>query len=146
MLNLGTQNNSKHKTVELDEAKLEIKRLKESLDKYKSSSNKIIIPSQHISSSSTDNHHHHCDETNSNNSTNLTQTTINQYNGQISDLNKKIKTLEETIRELHKNLGSKKQEENALLNDMEITGQAYEETQVRLINYVTFGFIYSHII
>lgn len=42
---------------------------------------------------------------------------------------KKIKQLEDNIRDLHRNLSNKKQEETALLNDMEITGQAYEDMQ-----------------
>jgi E3 ubiquitin-protein ligase BRE1 len=37
--------------------------------------------------------------------------------------------LEDNIRDLHKNLNNKRQEEAALLNDMEITGQAYEDMQ-----------------
>ena len=45
---------------------------------------------------------------------------------------KKFKAQEEKIIELHKMLSNKKQEEAALLNDMEITGQAYEDMQVRL--------------
>ncbi len=37
--------------------------------------------------------------------------------------------MEDNIRDLHKNLNNKRQEEAALLNDMEITGQAYEDMQ-----------------
>jgi E3 ubiquitin-protein ligase BRE1 len=45
------------------------------------------------------------------------------------DYSKKVKNLEDTIRDLHKNLNNKKHEESALLNDMEITGQAFEDMQ-----------------
>lgn len=48
----------------------------------------------------------------------------------LNDYIKKIKSLEENVRELHKMLNNKKQEEAALLNDMEITGQAFEDMQV----------------
>lgn len=121
---MSSQTAPKHKIVELEEAKLEIKRLKEALDRYKSSSSKIIIPTQQIPTQAPDQasgaHHHH-------------------HHGQdehacasvANDHLKKIKSLEETVRELHKNLNSKKQEETALLNDMEITGQAFEDMQVR---------------
>jgi E3 ubiquitin-protein ligase BRE1 len=47
----------------------------------------------------------------------------------IVDYSKKIKSLEDNLRDLHKNLNNKRQEEAALLNDMEITGQAYEDMQ-----------------
>ena len=129
---------SKHKLAELDEAKSEIKRLKESLDKYKSisSSSKIIVPTQQIpsisspSASSTSSHHHHHhhhhhEETGS--------STTPGVGSLVNDYIKKVKSLEETIRELHKSLSSKKQEETALLNDMEITGQAFEDMQVSLV-------------
>lgn len=79
---------------ELDDAKREIKRLREQL--------KL-------------NHHHHDHSEHSHLTT--------------SDYIKKIKSLEETIKELNKHLSSKKQEETALLNDMEITGQAFEDMQ-----------------
>ena len=45
------------------------------------------------------------------------------------DYSKKLKSLEDNIRDLHKSLNNKKQEEVALLNDMEITGQAFEDMQ-----------------
>ncbi len=121
--NVSSQNAPKHKIVELEEAKLEIKRLKEALDRYKSSSSKIIIPTQQIPTqpapdqASGAHHHHGQDE--------------HAYASAANDHLKKIKSLEETVRELHKNLNSKKQEETALLNDMEITGQAFEDMQVR---------------
>ncbi len=120
---MSSQNAPKHKIVELEEAKLEIKRLKEALDRYKSSSSKIIIPTQQIPTqpapdqASGAHHHHGQDE--------------HAYASAANDHLKKIKSLEETVRELHKNLNSKKQEETALLNDMEITGQAFEDMQVR---------------
>ena len=71
---------------ELDEARQEIKRLKETVDKLPSGVAGV-------------------------------------------DYAKKIKSLEDNVRDLHKNLSNKKQEEIALLNDMEITGQAYEDMQ-----------------
>jgi hypothetical protein len=55
-------------------------------------------------------------------STSSSSTTVNYYN-------KKIKVLEDNVRELHRSLNNKKQEETALLNDMEITGQAFEDMQ-----------------
>jgi E3 ubiquitin-protein ligase BRE1 len=42
---------------------------------------------------------------------------------------KKIKHLEEQIRDLQRSLNNKKLEETALLNDMEITGQAFEDVK-----------------
>ena len=83
---------------ELDEAKMEIKRLKEIVDKFNSSS-KIK------------------DEPQTTSSTNSVDST------------KKIKSLEDNIHDLRKSLSNKKQEEAALLNDMEITGQAFEDMQ-----------------
>jgi len=123
----GPQASLKHKIGELEEAKLEIKRLKESLDRYKSPTlNKIIIPTQQIPTQmlldnpTTGQSHHHNEKDE------------NAYLSAATDYTKKIKSLEETIRELHKNLSSKKQEETALLNDMEITGQAFEDMQVTI--------------
>lgn len=93
------------KPNELDDAKREIKRLREQLDKYKSNKHVTTPTTSNLTSPVTQHHHHDHDSL------------------------KKIKSLEETIRELHKNLNSKKQEETALLNDMEITGQAFEDMQ-----------------
>lgn len=45
------------------------------------------------------------------------------------DAIRKIKKHEETIAELQKNLAAQKQEEEALLNEMEVTGQAFEDMQ-----------------
>ena len=45
------------------------------------------------------------------------------------------------MRELHKMLGNKKQEEAALLNDMEITGQAFEDMQVIMAAIEVFLFL-----
>ncbi|XP_074640855.1 E3 ubiquitin-protein ligase Bre1-like [Tubulanus polymorphus] len=52
------------------------------------------------------------------------------------DAIRKIKKHEETIDELQKNLKAQKQEEDAMLNEMEVTGQAFEDMQeqnVRLL-------------
>ncbi len=108
--------NTKAKSVELEEYKQEIKRLKESLEKLKG--NKSILstsssPSTHTNNSNHHHSHHHTAD-------DATPST---------DQTKKIRSLEENIRELHKNLSNKKQEEAALLNDMEITGQAFEDMQ-----------------
>ncbi|XP_013378606.1 E3 ubiquitin-protein ligase BRE1A-like isoform X2 [Lingula anatina] len=49
---------------------------------------------------------------------------------------RKIKRLEESIADLQRNLAAQKQEEEALLNEMEVTGQAFEDMQeqnIRLI-------------
>ncbi|XP_060078358.1 E3 ubiquitin-protein ligase Bre1-like [Ylistrum balloti] len=45
------------------------------------------------------------------------------------DAIRKIKKMEETITELQKNLTSQKQKEEALLDEMEVTGQAFEDMQ-----------------
>lgn len=45
------------------------------------------------------------------------------------DAMKKIRSLEETLASLHKNLAAQKQEEEALLSEMEVTGQAFEDMQ-----------------
>ncbi|XP_069135020.1 E3 ubiquitin-protein ligase Bre1-like [Argopecten irradians] len=45
------------------------------------------------------------------------------------DAIRKIKKMEETISELQKNLTSQKQKEEALLDEMEVTGQAFEDMQ-----------------
>lgn len=42
---------------------------------------------------------------------------------------KKIKILEDTLQQLQKTLAAQKQEEDALLNEMEVTGQAFEDMQ-----------------
>ncbi|CAF0739459.1 unnamed protein product [Didymodactylos carnosus] len=41
----------------------------------------------------------------------------------------KIRTLQDSVRELEKNLETRKQEEAALLNEIEVTGQAFEDMQ-----------------
>ncbi|RNA44393.1 E3 ubiquitin- ligase Bre1 isoform X2 [Brachionus plicatilis] len=115
---------------ELEEAKQEIKRLKECLEKLKSSSSsstKLILPTQSIPSNSPSTryhhkleHHHHHDESSN---------PANSSSSSNADNAKKIKSLEDSIKELQKNLNNKKQEEVALLNDMEITGQAFEDMQ-----------------
>lgn len=45
------------------------------------------------------------------------------------DAMKKIRCLEETVAALHKSLAAQKQEEEALLSEMEVTGQAFEDMQ-----------------
>lgn len=45
------------------------------------------------------------------------------------DAHKRIKYLDEQIEKLKKDVQSSKQEEETLLNEMEVTGQAYEEGQ-----------------
>ncbi|KAK0057272.1 E3 ubiquitin-protein ligase Bre1 [Biomphalaria pfeifferi] len=45
------------------------------------------------------------------------------------DAMRKIKKMEETIIELQKNLANQKQREEALLNDLDVTGQAFEDMQ-----------------
>lgn len=45
------------------------------------------------------------------------------------DAMKKIRSLEETVNNLHKSLAAQKQEEEALLSEMEVTGQAFEDMQ-----------------
>ncbi|XP_064619535.1 E3 ubiquitin-protein ligase BRE1B-like isoform X2 [Lineus longissimus] len=45
------------------------------------------------------------------------------------DAIRKIKKMEETINDLQKKLDAQKQEEEALLNEMEVTGQAFEDMQ-----------------
>lgn len=45
------------------------------------------------------------------------------------DAMKKIRGLEETVASLHKSLTAQKQEEEALLSEMEVTGQAFEDMQ-----------------
>lgn len=42
---------------------------------------------------------------------------------------KKIKILEDSLQQLQKQLAAQKQEEDALLNEMEVTGQAFEDMQ-----------------
>ena len=42
---------------------------------------------------------------------------------------KKIQKLEESNRELQKQLQAQKQEEDALLSEMDVTGQAFEDMQ-----------------
>ena len=121
---------------QLEEAKAEIKRLRDALEQqqqqqkgskatnHKPSPNDDISsnnPAQASTSSSSSHHQHHA-----------------QHHGGSGsvDAKMKIKSLEETIDKLYKSLSSKKQEEAALLADMEITGQAFEDMQeqnVRLI-------------
>ena len=110
--------NTNNKTNELDDAKREIKRLKEQLEKFKTT-NKHVNTISNITSPTSASH-----------SNSLYHNNEEQNIIGLCDYSKKIKSLEETIRELHKNLNSKKQEETALLNDMEITGQAFEDMQV----------------
>ncbi|XP_072032678.1 E3 ubiquitin-protein ligase BRE1B-like [Amphiura filiformis] len=45
------------------------------------------------------------------------------------DQRRKIRTLEEAVHQLQKKLGEKKQEEEALLSEMDVTGQAFEDMQ-----------------
>lgn len=45
------------------------------------------------------------------------------------DEHKKMTKYEEIIRELQKNVAAHKQQEQALLNEMEVTGQAFEDMQ-----------------
>ena len=117
--NPAGSSNPKTKSIELEEAKLEVKRLKELLDRYKlNKNNPGHTQGEHSSS-------HHPSE----------HTQHNSSSSHPPDYLKKIKSLEENIRELHKSLNSKKQEETALLNDMEITGQAFEDMQVRNLRY-----------
>jgi E3 ubiquitin-protein ligase BRE1 len=40
-----------------------------------------------------------------------------------------LRSFQETIRDLEKNLETRKQEEAALLNEIEVTGQAFEDMQ-----------------
>jgi len=47
----------------------------------------------------------------------------------LGDKQKRFKALDDTIRDLQRALNAKKVEETALLNDMEITGQAFENMQ-----------------
>jgi E3 ubiquitin-protein ligase BRE1 len=119
--------------TELEESKIEIKRLRECLERFKS---KTLLPAQQIpinspfsisssspassSSNSAASHRHHRD---------LTEEKLNSSSISNDQHLKKIRVLEDQIRELHKSLSNKKQEEAALLNDMEITGQAFEEMQ-----------------
>lgn len=52
------------------------------------------------------------------------------------DAVRRIKQLEDNIAQLHKSVAAQKQEEEALLNEMEVTGQAFEDMQeqnIRLI-------------
>lgn len=143
--NNSSSSSGKHKS-ELDEARMEIKRLKECIDKMKSatsSSSKVIIPTQQIpaNSSSPSTHHAHHDEHASTPTSNSTPTSSSSSsNPSVNEHIKKIKTLEENVRELHKSLNNKKQEEVALLNDMEITGQAFEDMQVNFIKKKSISF------
>uniref|UniRef100_H2Y1D0 E3 ubiquitin protein ligase n=2 Tax=Ciona intestinalis TaxID=7719 RepID=H2Y1D0_CIOIN len=49
--------------------------------------------------------------------------------GPDADSLRKMKVLEETIIELRRNLSATKQEEEALLSEMDVTGQAFEDMQ-----------------
>jgi myosin heavy subunit len=135
---------------ELEECKIEIKRLRESLDKLKSTIgstsqnssiiSRAILPVQQITISSPVNlTTSPSNSTPTNSIKNTRELDYERPSSNSSVLNsnlstdqslKKIRTLEESIRELHKNLNNKKQEESALLTDMEITGQAFEDMQV----------------
>jgi E3 ubiquitin-protein ligase BRE1 len=165
----GNSSNPKYK-IELEDAKQEIKKLREILDKSKltssvsvsstsntfattSNSSNKSIPTQQISSQSSspstsqqsllsnESNEPKLTQNPSSSSFSITANTVSLNNSSSSsssthDYLKKIKSLEETIRDLHKNLSNKKQEEAALLNDMEITGQAFEDMQeqnVRLL-------------
>jgi E3 ubiquitin-protein ligase BRE1 len=112
-------------------------RLREALEKNKKPSNSTIASPSSLSStthqvsSSTGNHvgdeHSNTPTSSSNQSSSMaTATPIHSSESHY----KKIRQLEDQVRDLHKNLSNKKQEEAALLNDMEITGQAFEDMQV----------------
>ena len=128
----------------------EAKRLRDLFERLKSVSKSVSSSSSTNSiisspSSSTSNQHHHADEASTpsqlaphppppppqphtpSSSSSSSSATTNAAN---VDYIKKIRSLEENIKELHKSLSNKKQEEAALLNDMEITGQAFEDMQV----------------
>jgi len=47
----------------------------------------------------------------------------------IFKVQNKMRSYQETIRDLEKNLETRKQEEAALLNEIEVTGQAFEDMQ-----------------
>jgi E3 ubiquitin-protein ligase BRE1 len=114
-------------------------RLKETLEREKNkkpSNSTIASPSSssstsHHVSSSTGNQvgdEHSNTPTSSNQLSSATTTTTTTTHSSDSHY-KKIRQLEDQVRDLHKNLSNKKQEEAALLNDMEITGQAFEDMQ-----------------
>jgi chromosome segregation ATPase len=129
---------------ELEEAKIEIRRLKESLEKYKSNinqSSKSHIPTQQVipitNNTINDNSKMSSPSTAPSDQQQPPMVSKNEKHNkdQLSDYSKKIKSLEELVRDLHKSLNNKKQEETALLNDMEITGQAFEDMQVFINNF-----------
>ena len=115
-------------------------RAKEAYEKdknKKSSSSVIASPSSssstthHVSSSTGNNAGDEHSNTPTSSSNQLSSSTSSAAPTHLNDINyKKIRQLEDQVRDLHKNLSNKKQEEAALLNDMEITGQAFEDMQV----------------
>lgn len=54
---------------------------------------------------------------------------IKAFSEKLNDKQKRFKALDDSIRDLQRSLNAKKVEETALLNDMEITGQAFEDMQ-----------------
>lgn len=131
-----------------DETKAELKRTRELFEKLKS-----VMSSKSLTSSSplpTGNSHHHSDETTPLPSTptsagHSASSSHGSSSGTSVDYLKKIRSLEENVKELHKSLSNKKQEEAALLNDMEITGQAFEDMQVFLFFLLFSAFFSLHI-
>lgn len=104
---------------DLEAANEEIKRLKHVIDKLKvTNSNSKHIPSSPVSGTQ-----HSIDDTPGSSSTSASSS---------SQSDRKVRQLEEQIKELHKVLSNKKQEEVVLCNDLEVTGQAFEDMQVRL--------------
>ncbi len=105
VLNCSPKGNSKidEQKKRIDELKIEIKRLNQ---KYNATDKSDDQPNTGADT----------------NPSSSSSTTIQYYA-------KKVKVLEDNMRELHRNLNNKKQEETALLNDMEITGQAFEDMQ-----------------
>jgi hypothetical protein len=110
--------------AELEEARQEIKRLKEQIFKTSKSSTSIGTNSPSNLASAQHGPDDHSNTSTSSSSLNPTT------NVSTNESSKKVRALEETIRDLYKSLSNKKQEEVALLNDMEITGQAFEDMQV----------------
>lgn len=47
----------------------------------------------------------------------------------VFQVQSKVRSFQDTIRDLEKNLETRKQEEAALLNEIEVTGQAFEDMQ-----------------
>lgn len=79
--------------------------------------------------SSSSNQNNATTTTNINNTSNSANsaTTNNSYNHSLS--NKKISDLEKFIHQLQKQIDKMKSEEEALMNDLDVTGQAYEDMQ-----------------